>query len=75
MSRWPLKIEEKVEEVVKEIEQPIKDTLAAIDLSTSQANPHGDPICTGCGGPINTPTIHDDKGIFHGPDCYAKYVK
>ncbi len=63
---------EQQEEQKAEIVNPSNDQLAPVDRTPTSENPHGDAICTGCGKPINVPTIHDDKGIFHGPDCYAK---
>lgn len=33
------------------------------------ANPHGDPLCDGCGKPINTVQVREDGKVFHNQYC------
>lgn len=60
---------------VKVVEEPTPVIEPVIELKAEKGpviNPHGDPLCAGCGGPVNTVTIKEDGKVWHGIDCYNK---
>lgn len=48
---------------VKEVKEEV------VTPKVVHANPNNDPICDGCGKPINTVTVRKDGKVFHNQYC------
>ena len=53
---------------------PKRHEAPEVEVSTPvvHANPHSDPICDGCGKPINTVQVRMDGKQYHNQYCYNK---
>lgn len=58
----------------KKIEEVKEEKVEVVHaIPTVHPNPHQDPVCDGCGKPINTVQVREDGKQFHNQYCLNDY--